>query len=52
MTAPEVLSVTIAVRRKPLLYVAAVLYALDRRRGRRLHRLGNRLVDACVSVTT
>lgn len=43
--------VTIGVRRKPLLYVAALLYALDGDRGGGLHKVANRLVDHCVTVT-
>lgn len=41
---------SITVRRKPLLYVAAALYAIDRQRGGWANRAGNWLVDRCVHV--
>lgn len=42
--------ITISVRRKPILYAAAIAYLIDNNQGGRFHRLGNWLVDRCVLV--
>lgn len=52
MATVQSVNVTIGIRRKPLLYVAALVYGLDNGRGGAFHRIGNRLVDSCVHVTT
>lgn len=51
MATVDRLHITIGVRRKPLLYVAAIAYHLDGGRGGLFHKLGNKLIDHCVTVT-
>lgn len=43
--------VTVSIRHKPLLYIAAIAHGIDAGRGGKLHRLGNRLIDHCTVVT-
>lgn len=47
----EPVRVTISIRAKPLLYIAAIAHGIAAGRGGWLHRLGNRLIDHCTVIT-